>query len=65
MKYPEVIRIIEENNRYRVRTRGSHMIYEHSQKPGTVTVPSGGKLNRDIPPKTLKSVLVQAGLSRE
>ncbi len=42
------------------RTRGSHRQFVHSTKPGTVTV--SGHPNDDIHPKTLKSVLRQAGL---
>jgi predicted RNA binding protein YcfA (HicA-like mRNA interferase family) len=42
------------------RTRGSHRQLVHPNKPGTVTV--SGHLNDDVHPKTLKSVLRQAGL---
>jgi predicted RNA binding protein YcfA (HicA-like mRNA interferase family) len=41
---------------------GSHMQYRHATKPGSVTVPAGGKLSREVPPGTLNSVLKQAGL---
>jgi predicted RNA binding protein YcfA (HicA-like mRNA interferase family) len=42
------------------RTRGDHRQLVHATKPGTVTV--SGHLNDDVHPKTLKSVLRQAGL---
>ncbi len=42
------------------RTRGSHCQLVHPSKPGTVTV--SGHENDDVHPKTLKSVLRQAGL---
>jgi len=45
------------------RVAGSHLQYRHASKPGTVTVPGGGKLNRDVPLGTLNSVLKQAGLN--
>ena len=38
------------------------MQFRHPTKPGTVTVAGGGKLNRDVPPETLNSILTQAGL---
>jgi predicted RNA binding protein YcfA (HicA-like mRNA interferase family) len=46
-----------------VRQRGSHRHFQHDEKPGTVTVP--GKPNEDLHPKTLASILKQAGLERE
>jgi len=47
------------------RTVGSHLVFRHPAKPGTVTVPGGGKLQREIKPGTLNSVLKQAGLKKE
>ncbi|MCX5768818.1 MAG: type II toxin-antitoxin system HicA family toxin [Candidatus Hydrogenedentes bacterium] len=46
-----------------VRTRGSHRHFRHSDKPGIVTVP--GNPNFDVHPKTLASILRQAGLRKE
>jgi predicted RNA binding protein YcfA (HicA-like mRNA interferase family) len=43
------------------RTRGSHEQYEHSTKPGLVTIP--GHAGQTINPKTIKSIIVQAGLT--
>lgn len=62
MKYREIIQRIEADGWRLVRTVGSHLQYRHPMKPGTVTVAGGGKLNRDIPPGTLNSILKQAGL---
>ena len=42
------------------RQRGSHRIFRHPTKPGSVTV--AGKGNADIPPGTLGSIRRQAGL---
>ena len=60
MKVQELVKIIEKDGWYLVRTRGSHRQFHHPSKPGTVTV--AGKLGVDIPPGTLNSILKQAGL---
>jgi len=62
MKYRNVIKMLEADGWYLERVTGSHMQFRHPTKPGTVTVSAGGKLNRDIRPGTLNSVLKQAGL---
>lgn len=60
MKVKAVIKMLEDDGWYQVRMRGSHRQFRHSTKPGTVTI--SGKLNVDMPPGTLNSVLKQAGL---
>lgn len=60
MKVREVIRLIEEDGWYLVRTRGSHRQYKHEEKPGLVTI--AGKPSHDLPLGTLNSVFKQAGL---
>ena len=60
MKVRELIRLIEADGWYRVRTRGSHRQYKHPTKPGLVTI--AGKLSDDLSPGTLNSVLKQARL---
>jgi predicted RNA binding protein YcfA (HicA-like mRNA interferase family) len=60
MKVREVIKFLEKDGWYLARTRGSHRQFKNQNKPGTVTV--SGKLNIDIPPGTLNSILKQAGL---
>lgn len=60
MKVRDVIKQIESDGWYLVRTKGSHRQYKHSRKPGTVTV--AGKPGLKIPPGTLNSILKQAGL---
>jgi len=62
MKYRDLIRILEADGWVLDRTVGSHLQYRHASKPGTVTVSAGGKMGRDVPPGTLRSVLKQAGL---
>jgi len=60
MKVGEIIRMIEADGWFHVRTKGDHRQYHHPRKPGTVTI--SGKLGADMPKGTLNSVLRQAGL---
>jgi len=60
MKVKEVVKMIETDGWYQVRIKGSHRQYKHSTKSGLVTIP--GKLNDDLAPGTLHSILKQAGL---
>jgi len=62
MKYRDLVRCIEDDGWYVERVVGSHVQFRHPRKPGTVTIPAGGKLNRDVPPGTMNSVLKPAGL---
>ena len=59
MKVRDVIRMLQDDGWKLVRTRGSR----HPSKPGTVTVP--GNPNFNLHPKTLGSILRQAGLRKE
>ena len=61
MTADEIIKIIEANGWYHMKTVGSHKHFKHPVKPGKVSVPVHGK--KDIHPKTLKSILRQAGLA--
>jgi predicted RNA binding protein YcfA (HicA-like mRNA interferase family) len=60
MKVRDVIRRIESDGWALERQRGSHRIYRHPQKPGTVTV--AGARGKDVPSGTLGNLLRQAGL---
>ncbi len=60
MKVRAVIRLIEADGWFLVKTRGSHRQYKHPVKLGRVTVP--GHRNDDLHTDTLKSVLRQAQL---
>lgn len=62
MKYRDLVKMIEADGWRLERTAGSHLQFRHPVKPGTVTIPGGGKLNKDVPSGTLNSVLKQAGL---
>ncbi len=63
MKYRDLIQWIETDGWRWVRQRGSHAQYKHPTKPGLVTIPM--KPAKDVPPGTLRSIMKQAGLSRE
>ena len=60
MKVREVIKLIEQDGWVQVRQRSSHRQFKHPTKPGLVTV--AGHPNEDLAPKTLSSILRQAGL---
>ena len=60
MKVRNVIKLLEKDGWYIVRTRGSHRQYRHPVKRGLVTV--AGKRSQDLAAGTLDSVLKQAGL---
>jgi predicted RNA binding protein YcfA (HicA-like mRNA interferase family) len=60
VKIREAIKVIEKEGWFLVRARGSHRQYHHPNKPGTVTI--AGHPGEDLHPKTLNSILKQAGL---
>ncbi|MDE0466219.1 MAG: type II toxin-antitoxin system HicA family toxin [Candidatus Poribacteria bacterium] len=60
MKVRQLIKLIQDDGWYLVRTRGSHRQFKHPTKPGTVTV--SGNTGLDVPKGRLNSVLKQAGL---
>ena len=62
MKVREVLKLIKDDGWYVVATEGSHRQFKHPTKPGRVTV--SGHPSDDVHPKTLKSMLVQAGVTK-
>ena len=60
MKVRDIIRLVEDDGWFLVRTRGSHRHFKHPSKPGLVTI--AGHPGVDMPKGTLNSVLKQAGL---
>lgn len=58
MKVRELIKLIESDGWYWVKTVGSHRQYKHLEKYGRVTI--AGHPGDDVHPKTLASVLRQA-----
>lgn len=57
----EAIKLIEADGWELSRVRGSHRQYVHHGKPGVVTI--SGKLSRDLPVGTARSILEQAGVA--
>ena len=60
MKVREVIKRLEADGWYRIRSKGGHRQFKHAVKKGRVTV--AGQTNVDVPIKTLKSIWKQAQL---
>ena len=60
MKVKDVIKLIEGDGWYLVKTRGSHRQYKHQSKLGRVTI--AGKLSDDLASGTQNSILKQANL---
>jgi predicted RNA binding protein YcfA (HicA-like mRNA interferase family) len=63
MKIRDMIALIEAKGWRRVRTRGSHRQYHHTERPGTVTI--AGKPGKDLSQDMIGSILKQAGLTRK
>jgi predicted RNA binding protein YcfA (HicA-like mRNA interferase family) len=64
IKFRDLIAQLKDDGWTLDRTVGSHLQFRHPTKPGTVTVPGGGKLGKDVPLGTQNSILRQAGLKR-
>lgn len=60
MKVRDVIKRLEANGWYRIRSKSGHRQFKHGSKAGRVT--EAGKLGVDVPIKTLKSIWNQAQL---
>ncbi|MCX6669356.1 MAG: type II toxin-antitoxin system HicA family toxin [Methanothrix sp.] len=60
MRIRDAIKLIEADGWRLVSIKGSHRQFKHRLKPGRVTI--AGKLDMDLHPKTLKSILKQAGI---
>jgi len=62
MKVREVIKRVEEDGWYLIRTRGDHRHYKHPVKKGIVTI--SGHTGKDMPIGTLLSVFKQAQIDK-
>lgn len=60
MNFREIEQIILADGWTFKKAKGSHHHYIHPTKPGKVTIP---KHPGDLDPRTIKSILEQAGLS--
>ncbi len=63
MKVRAVIKRLETDGWYRIRSKSGHRQFKHPTKQGRVTV--AGQLGVDIPIKTLKSIWKQAQFPEE
>ncbi|MDG6894141.1 hypothetical protein A6A20_00490 [Volucribacter amazonae] len=59
MESRKIIKMLEKDGWFLVNIEGSHHQFKHKQKKGRVTVPHPKK---DLPIKTVNSILKQAGL---
>lgn len=59
MDSKELIKLIQKDGWRLVAAVGIHHQFKHPTKPGKVTIPHPKK---DLAPKTVKSILKQAGL---
>ena len=59
MKVRDLLKQLNDDGWYLSRQSGSHRQFKHPFKPGTVTVP--GHPSDEFHPKTLQSILKQAG----
>jgi predicted RNA binding protein YcfA (HicA-like mRNA interferase family) len=62
MKARELLKLLKDDGWYLVATEGSHRQFKHPTKLGRVTV--AGHPSDDLHPKTLKSIMTQAGLKK-
>lgn len=63
MKVRDVIKRLEGDGWYRIKSKSGHRQFKHAVKSGRVTV--AGKSSVEVPPKTLKSIWKQAQLEEE
>jgi predicted RNA binding protein YcfA (HicA-like mRNA interferase family) len=62
MKVRELIKLLEHDGWYLIRTRGSHRQFTHPVKRATLTV--AGRPSADVPRGTLGAILKRAGLEK-
>ena len=60
MRVRDLIKLIESDGWFLVKTKGSHRQFKHPSKNGRVTI--AGHSNDDLAPGTLNSILKQAQL---
>ncbi len=60
MTVRKLIKLIEDDGWYHIKTKGSHRQFKHPTRKGKVTV--SGKMGTNVPKGTLNSILKQSGL---
>ena len=63
MKVRDIIKLIQDHGWRLERTRGGHRQFRHPDRSGTVTV--AAHPNSDLSRGMIRSILRQAGLSRD
>ena len=63
MTVRDVLKLLEDDGWYLIRTRGSHRQYKHPTKTGLVTLPE--KAGDDLAPGTLNDIFKHARLKKE
>ena len=63
MKVKDAIKKLKQDGWYLKRTKGSHRQFKHPTKSGTVTI--SGKLSKEVPIGTLKSIWKQAQIEED
>jgi predicted RNA binding protein YcfA (HicA-like mRNA interferase family) len=60
VKYSELFRILKKDGWYTIRQKGSHVLMQHPEKTGQLSVPyhSGKEVKKGL----LRSILKQAGI---
>ena len=59
MKFREIEKILKDDGWYLKNVKGSHYQYVHPMKPGKISIPNHPG---DLDPRTIKSIMKQAGL---
>jgi predicted RNA binding protein YcfA (HicA-like mRNA interferase family) len=62
MKYRDLLKLIENAGWRAHHQTGSHIVFRHPSRPGSIVVAGGGKASRDVPKGTENAILRQAGL---
>lgn len=62
MKLRDVLRLVEQDGWTLSRIKGSHRQFTHPLKAGTVTI--AGHPSVEVHPKTLGTIMKQAGLKK-
>lgn len=63
MKVRDVIKLIESDGWFYIKSKGSHKQYKHPSKKGRVTI--AGHPNHELAPGTLNSIMKQAQLNTD
>ena len=62
-KYSELFRVLKRDGWYITRQKGSHVIMQHREKTGQITVPYHA--GKEVKKGLLKAILKQAGINSD